>query len=84
MRGLLSPKLPDRTVVLKRTNQLRELIADKMELQAAIYWWDMVYQDGEEMADAVWSSLTTEQREYLFQWQSDYSPDVPARGEQDG
>lgn len=64
-RGFFSLKLPDRTLVMKYANTIRDHISHDRELGVLCAWEDAKENYGEEMCDAIWSTLTTPQREFI-------------------
>ena len=62
--------LPDRKLILKLANRLRDLIAHDRSL-GVLQQWNEVVELGEEYVDSVWYTLTTEQRDYIRQVQSE-------------
>jgi hypothetical protein len=57
--------LPNRTLILKMANEIREAVAKDRPVTAYWLWKDIFTNHGQDYSDAVWSTLTTPQRDYL-------------------
>jgi hypothetical protein len=57
-------KQPNRTLVMKIRQKLQEHIANDRPL-GVVEEWDAAREQGEEFAGAVWSGLTTPERDYI-------------------
>jgi len=69
MRIQYDPPLPDRTKVLQIANKIRNAAARELPW-SAYEAWSAAQEDGTEMADAVWFTLTTPQRDFIREVQN--------------